>query len=192
MTSSDRANHLSTVLVGTAEASADVPVRAPFDLVATLLPLRRGYGDPAFRVEGRVVWRTTRTPAGAASIRFAEGRERVDVDAWGPGAGWAVEHAGELLGADDDPLGFRPDVPLLRDLQRRFAGIRLGRSGAVLEALVPAILEQKVTGEQARQGYRGMLRAFGERAPGPRPLVLPPSPERLVALPYYAYHPLGI
>ena len=70
----------------------------------------------------------------------------------------------------------------------RFRGVRIGRSGAVFESLVPGILEQKVTGEEARRAFRGLVRAFGEPAPGPEAfnLRLPPAPERLAALPYYA------
>jgi 3-methyladenine DNA glycosylase/8-oxoguanine DNA glycosylase len=38
---------------------------------------------------------------------------------------------------------------LLRDLHARFPGIRIGRTRRVLEAVVPAIIEQKVTGDEA-------------------------------------------
>ena len=50
----------------------------------------------------------------------------------------------------------------------------LGRR--VLHALVPAILEQKVTGTEAYRAYRGIVRHFGEPAPGPVELTLPPDP----------------
>jgi 3-methyladenine DNA glycosylase/8-oxoguanine DNA glycosylase len=169
-----------------------VRIDGPFDLVGTLLPLWRGPGDPAFRLEGRVIWRATRTPDGPAAMRMAELPGGVEVEGWGPGAGLAIASAPALLGCDDDPAEFRPAAPLLRELQRRLAGIRLGRTGAVLEALVPAVLEQKVTGSQAHAGYRALVRSCGERAPGPRPLVVPPAPSALAALPYHAFHPFGI
>lgn len=174
------------------DATTHVPVAGPFDLGATMAPLRRGYGDPTIAVEGTIVWRATRTPDGPATLRLEPVAGGVDVAAWGPGSRWAVAAAPGLIGADDDPAALRPVHPLLRDLQVRLAGIRLGRTGAVLEALVPAILEQKVTGEQARRGYRGLVRAHGGPAPGPRPLLLPPSPGVLARLPYHAYHPFGI
>ena len=60
------------------------------------------------------------------------------------------------------------------------------------EALVPAILEQKITGEEARRTYRALVRAYGEDAPGPPGLRLPPAPEALEPLPYHAFHPLGL
>jgi 3-methyladenine DNA glycosylase/8-oxoguanine DNA glycosylase len=176
----------------TPDAVGHVPIDGPFDLVGTLAPLWRGPGDPAFRFERATIWRASRTPDGPATTRLAEDPDGVEVMAWGPGAGWAIEAASALLGSDDDPLALHPRVPLLRDLQRRFAGIRLGRSAAVLEALVPAVLEQKVTGAQAVDGYRRLVRAHGEPAPGPRRLMVPPHPAVLAALPYYAFHPFGI
>jgi 3-methyladenine DNA glycosylase/8-oxoguanine DNA glycosylase len=59
---------------------------------------------------------------------------------------------------------------------------------------VPAILEQKVTGQQAHRGLAGLTRVHGEAAPGPpewRLRLLPP-PAVLAALPYYAYHPFDV
>ena len=116
----------------------------------------------------------------------------VRVRAWGPGAGLAVEAAPALLGADDDPAALVPQHPAVAEGARRGRGIRIGRSGAVWEALVPAILEQKITGDEARRTYRALVRAYGEDAPGPPGLRLPPAPETLAALPYHAFHPLGL
>jgi 3-methyladenine DNA glycosylase/8-oxoguanine DNA glycosylase len=77
-------------------------------------------------------------------------------------------------------------------LQRTHPGLRLPRTGRVLHALVPAILEQKVTGTEAFRAYAALLRAHGEPAPGPGELLLPPAPAVLAGLPYHAYHPLGV
>ena len=57
---------------------------------------------------------------------------------------------------------------------------------------MPAILEQKVIGEEARRAWIGLVRRYGEDAPGPPGMRLPPTPETLAALPYYAYHPFGV
>ena len=72
--------------------------------------------------------------------------------------------------------------------------MRIPRSGAVLESLVPAILEQKVVGQEARRALFGLVRRHGEPSPGPPEwgLRLPPRPETLAALPYYDYHPFGV
>jgi 3-methyladenine DNA glycosylase/8-oxoguanine DNA glycosylase len=84
--------------------------------------------------------------------------------------------------------------PLVARLARRDTGLRIPRTTAVVESLVPAILEQKVTGEEARRALTGLIRVHGEAAPGPPDwrLRLPPTPVTLAALPYYAYHPFGI
>jgi 3-methyladenine DNA glycosylase/8-oxoguanine DNA glycosylase len=97
-----------------------------------------------------------------------------------------------LLGLDDDPAVLVPRHPVLADAVRRLPGVRIGRSGGVLEALVPAILEQKITGDEARHTYRALLRAYGEPAPGQPGLRLQPAPEVLATLPYHAFHPLGL
>jgi 3-methyladenine DNA glycosylase/8-oxoguanine DNA glycosylase len=80
------------------------------------------------------------------------------------------------------------------DLARRHPGIRIPRSGAVLASLVPAILEQKVTGGEARRAWAGLIRAYGEAAPGPPEwrLRLGPPAATLARLPYYTYHPFGV
>src|SRR5439155_8075879 len=64
--------------------------------------------------------------------------------------------------------------------------------GAVLDVLVPAVLEQRIVGREARRIHRAMVLALGEPAPGPGRLRLPPAPSALAALPYYAFHPFGL
>ncbi len=84
----------------------------------------------------------------------------------GPGAEWALDSAPALCGADDDPTGFEPRHPVLVEAVRRYPHWRIGRTGLVMEALVPAIIEQKVTGQEAFAGFRMLVHRFGERAPG--------------------------
>jgi 3-methyladenine DNA glycosylase/8-oxoguanine DNA glycosylase len=167
--------------------------RLPVDLRLTLGPLRRGAGDPTMLVDrDGSWWRATRTPQGPATVRYARPTpDGVRVAAWGPGAEWCLAAAAELLGASDTLDGFRPDG-LVAELHRRLPGLRITRSRAVFEALLPSILEQKVTGLEARNGYRAIVRAWGEPAPGPRPLLLQPAPASLATTPYWAFHPLGV
>jgi 3-methyladenine DNA glycosylase/8-oxoguanine DNA glycosylase len=168
--------------------------RLPVDLRLTLGPLRRGAGDPTMLVDrDGSWWRATRTPQGPATVRYARPTPDggVAVAAWGPGAEWCLAAAAELLGARDTLDGFRPDG-LVAELHRRLPGLRITRSRAVFEALLPSILEQKVTGLEARNGYRAIVRAWGEPAPGPRPLLLQPAPASLATTPYWAFHPLGV
>ena len=170
------------------------PFDGPLDLAGTLSLLRRGFGDPTMRLAGQRCWRATRTPDGPATLAIELRGSEVVVEAWGPGAERALAGVPDLVGLNDDRSGFRPQHRVIAELDRRYRGIRIPRSRAILESLVPGILEQKVTGEEARRSFRGLVRAFGEPAPGPEALGLrlPPAPERLTALPYYAYHAFGL
>lgn len=152
---------------------------------------RRGPGDPTYRIEpGGVHWRGVRTPMGPATLRV-EPRTReatIHAEAWGPGAEWLLDALPQMLGDDDDWTGFVPRHPVLERAARDHPHWRIGRSGLVMEALVPAILEQKVTGQEAFLGFRRLVRGHGERAPGPHPdLWLQPTPERLIAIPSWEW-----
>jgi 3-methyladenine DNA glycosylase/8-oxoguanine DNA glycosylase len=118
----------------------------------------------------------------------------VHAAAWGSGAAWLLAALPALLGADDVPEDFAPDRPLLRDLVRRHPGLRIGRSGLVLEALVPAVLEQKVVGMEATRAWRLLLRRFGEPAPGPAPrgMRVPPAAGTWAAIPSWEWHLAGV
>jgi 3-methyladenine DNA glycosylase/8-oxoguanine DNA glycosylase len=135
----------------------------------TLSILRKGAADPTFRVDpDGTTWRGIRTPEGTATLRL-ESRPaagEVHATAWGDGAAWALESVPAMLGADDDLDGFAPTHPVLADAHRRKQGWRVCRTGLVMEALVPAIIEQKVTGQEALGGFRHLVHRFGERAPG--------------------------
>lgn len=140
----------------------------PCPVGAVLAPLRRGAGDPTFLVTADGAhWRAMRTPAGPVTLRIratpAEGS--VTGTAWGAGADWALAALPRMLGAADDPTGFVPP-PALAPAWRRHQHWRLGASGLVLEALVPSVLEQKVTGQEAFAGFRRLVRRYGEPAPG--------------------------
>ena len=114
------------------------------------------------------------------------------MEAWGPGGSWAAAQAPSLCGELDDPSGFAPKHRLIAELHRRHPGLRLTRTGAVFEALVPAVLAQKVTTIEAVASYRALVAALGETAPGPVRLKLPPSPPLLARTPYWAFHPFGV
>ncbi|HET6937058.1 MAG TPA: DNA-3-methyladenine glycosylase 2 family protein [Nocardioides sp.] len=142
----------------------------PCPVVSVLHQQRHGGADPTFRVDphGRV-WRGIRTPEGPATLAVEplDARGAVHAEAWGPGSDWALGSVPGLLGADDDWAGFEPRHPVLVDAWRRHPNTRLGRSGLVMESLVPAIIEQKVTGQEAFAGFRRLVHRYGERAPGP-------------------------
>lgn len=174
-------------------ATRHVALSGPLDLATTLGPLVHGRGDRTIHVTAAEAWLAFRTPDGPATLRLEHAAPgTVRASAWGPGAERAVASVPALIGEADEPDRLVAHHPIIRDLQRRHAGLRLPATGRVFHALLPTILEQKVTGTEAFRSYAALLRRYGEPAPGPRRLMLPPTPARLSALPYYAFHPLGV
>jgi 3-methyladenine DNA glycosylase/8-oxoguanine DNA glycosylase len=137
------------------------------------------------------VWWATRTPHGPASLRLRPvAPTRVEADAWGPGTDWVLDQAPRLLGHDDDLTGWRPSGPIER-LWRRFPD-PLPRTDRPWEAVVAAVLGQKVQATLARRSFRAIARRLGEPAPGPCPLWILPGPETVAATGYARLHPLGV
>jgi 3-methyladenine DNA glycosylase/8-oxoguanine DNA glycosylase len=165
---------------------------APIDLAATLRPLAHGRGDPTIRFSADGIWRATRTPAGAATLRLQPTPVGVRAAAWGPGAQRVMAELPDLVGATDDPSALEPRHRVIADLVHRLPGLRLTRSNGPFEALLPAICEQKVTGIEARAAFRAIVRRHGDPAPGPGGLRIAPEPSVLAGLPYFAYHPFGL
>jgi 3-methyladenine DNA glycosylase/8-oxoguanine DNA glycosylase len=173
-----------------------VPALSWRDVVLTLAPLRRGGGDPAHRLVSGTLWRASRTPAGLVSVALRPvAAGRVEAVAYGPGAAWLLERLPTILGLDQDWSGLDVSaVPRLHETRRRHLGLRLPNTGLVMESLVPAILEQKVTGVEARAAWRMLLYRFGEPAPSPAPpsMRVPPSAADLLAIPTWGWHRLGV
>jgi 3-methyladenine DNA glycosylase/8-oxoguanine DNA glycosylase len=175
------------------DVSLELQLDGPLDLPASLGPLVRGHGDRTIRVASDRAWWSTRTPDGIATVGVSLVRGRLTADAWGPGAERAIER---LPGLFSDAAGTLADAghPRIAGLARRRPGVRVLRTAAVLESLIPAILEQKVTGSEAHRTWHGLVRLHGEPAPGPPELGLRvmPAPVTLTGLPYWAYHTLGL
>jgi 3-methyladenine DNA glycosylase/8-oxoguanine DNA glycosylase len=175
------------------------------DLQLTLGPLRHGgYLDPCVRIDRDGVWRATDTPAGPATMHLRnETATRVVATAWGPGSEAALDGVRDLIGADDDAESLPDAHPLVSRLASRLPGLRIGRTNAVLEALVPVVLAQRVIGAEAAFAYRAMVRAARRPAPGPAgtrgavcpnvaPMLLPPEPRWLTSTPSWAFHRWGV
>jgi 3-methyladenine DNA glycosylase/8-oxoguanine DNA glycosylase len=167
----------------------------PVDLRATLMPLVRGKGDPAHRfVDGRFWWAAS-TPAGPGTLALSGRASVVSASAWGDGAQWLLDRVPDLLGDADDWTGVDLSAyPALARVLRSRPGMRLCATGLVMESLVPAVLEQKVTGMEARRAWRAMLHWHGEPAPGPTPVPmrLPPSARTLRDIPTWDWHRMGV
>lgn len=176
-----------------ADALLTIPLERPLDLVATLRPLYRGAGDPTMRLGPRTAVRSAHTPEGPVALIVRLGDKLVEARAWGPGARWAIDGLPGFLGLDDDDSGFEPaHHPVVARLARERRGLRLGRTGLVFDALVPAVLEQKITGQEAFRAYRRLVLAHGEPAPGPTGLHAPPPATVVARLPSWSFPQLGI
>lgn len=154
-----------------ATASADFAPGRPVPLGAILATYRHGSGDPTFHSAPDGVWRAAHTPDGPVTVRLhrepAAVGDRIVAQAWGPGATWTLDGLPELCGSADDPSGLRIRHDVLRRVAREQQHWRVARSRLVLDSLVPAIIEQRVTGKQAFGAYRQLVRRFGAPAPGP-------------------------
>lgn len=172
-----------------------VAFEAPLDAGRTWSVLRRGGGDPTFTRVGSVMWRTSRMEAGPVTVSVAQTDSRtVEAHAWGPGAEEMLASLPQALGGDDDPTGFAPVHPAIADAHRRFPGLRIPRTGRVLEALIAAVIEQRVVGMDAMAAWRRLLMRHGDPAPGPAPdgMRVFPSAETWAALPSWEWHRAGV
>lgn len=173
-------------------STASVVFAGPASPRHTLSPLRRGRADPChYDAADGSIWRTSLMRSGPVTARISrDAPDTVDCEAWGPGASEFTETLPALLGADDDASGFDPSDPTIVAAARKVPHLRLGRTGRVLEALIPAVLEQRVVGKDARRAWRKFVTAYGAPAPGPAPphMRVPPTPEAWRRIPSWEFH----
>lgn len=165
------------------------------DLRSVLAPLRRGLGDPTFRVtDSGLIWLVTNTEAGVGTLALTTSGGEVEATAWGDGADLLLSGVPRLLGAEDDDTGFEAHHPLVAELRRRLPLLRLGATGRVWDLLVASVLEQKVTGTEAHRSWRELCRRFGTPAPGPTPagMYAPPTPHAVLTIRDWEWHRAGV
>jgi 3-methyladenine DNA glycosylase/8-oxoguanine DNA glycosylase len=169
-------------------------VRLPgVDIRATLRPQGVFTGDPTHRWATGSFARAVLTPVGPGELLLTwDGTGTVDAEAWGPGADWLLDAVPRWLGVDDDPSGFAELLPpRLADAWRR-RPFRLGGSGVIWQELAFAILGQRVTTHDASESWRRIVHRWGEPAPGPNGLRLPPAPEVLAGVGYVELHRVNV
>ncbi|TPG29722.1 DNA-3-methyladenine glycosylase family protein [Mycolicibacterium hodleri] len=157
----------------------------------TLSPQRRGPGDPCYQVVEGAIWKTSLLSSGPVTARIVKSaRTTVDCEAWGDGAPEFIDRLPALLGAHDDATGFAPEEPTIASAHRRVPHLRLGRTDRVMEALVPAVLEQRVAGKDAFRAWRLLVTKFGTPAPGPAPegMRVPPPADVWRRVPSWEFH----
>ncbi|MBP2215619.1 DNA-3-methyladenine glycosylase [Arthrobacter sp. CAN_C5] len=178
----------------------------PYSLVRTVGSLQCGAHDPAFIHHLGGIWLAFRNDDGAATVRLEQrgalNDARVHATAWGPGASAAIESVPVLLGADDDwshfdTPGFQASLPELARKGRYLSpGLRLPSTGRMLDAVARVILEQKVTGIEAKRAWRWLLVRHGDEAPRPQGapagLRLPPTAAQWRRVPSWDWHRAGV
>lgn len=154
---------------------------------------RHGGGDPTTKLSPHSMVRAVLTPDGPATVLLDWGSGRLDVETWGPGGEWAARSAIAMTAIDrvvEPPPG---DHRLIREAARRHPTLAAGASGDLYHALLPTIIEQRITAGEAVRQWARLVYRLGEPAPGSFDgLLLPPRPERLAKLPTWWFHPLGI
>jgi 3-methyladenine DNA glycosylase/8-oxoguanine DNA glycosylase len=158
----------------------------------TLFPLRRGPRDPCFQVgvDG-AIWRTSLLRSGSVTARISRAAPNaVDCTAWGSGADEFLDALPAMLGAEDDASDFAPVNPIVAAAHRRVPHLRLGRTGQVLAALIPAVIEQRVPGADAFRSWRLLVTKFGTQPPGPAParMRVPPPADVWRHIPSWEFH----
>lgn len=171
-----------------------VTTALPVELLATLRPLVAARHDPTIRVRASGFARAAHTPDGPGTIvaaRQPDGRFRIH--AYGSGARWLADRVGGVLGIEDELTGFRPAAhATVARAHHRQPGLRMLRTGTVVDVLVPTIIAQRVTALEAAWSWSRLVRRLGSAAPGPFELLVPPDPARLCQVPAAVFHGLGI
>lgn len=182
--------------VATSDTTVSWTSRGPVDVASTLSRLGRGPGDPTHRADDSgAIWRTSRTAEGPSTYRLVQlTRDTVRCDAWGPGCDRAVRDLPDLLGERDDASDFEPRLAVIAEAHRRHPGLRVPRTARVLDALMAAVIEQRVVTLDAHASWRRLVRRFGDPAPGPAPVGMrvPPSPAQWLAIPSWEWHRAGV
>lgn len=174
------------------QESVRVVFGGPVSPDLTLSPHRRGRRDPCYHdAADGAIWRTSLMRTGPVTARITKSAPNtVECEAWGSGATEFVETLPAQIGAFDDSAGFVPQEPTIATALRRVRHLRLGRTDRVLEALIPAVLEQRVYGKDARSAWYSLVTKYGAPAPGPAPahMRVPPPGEVWRRIPSWEFH----
>lgn len=164
------------------------------DLARSMSVFRRGKGDPTYQVHGDLHWRAMRLASGPVAFCWRQSApDRAELGAWGEGADELRASFADWFPDDGFASADLPH-PIIKDAQRRFPGLRTPRTGRVLEALIPAIIEQKVVGRDAFAAWRRLVTRYGTPAPGPAPhgLHVPPGAAQWATLAAWNWHIAGV
>jgi 3-methyladenine DNA glycosylase/8-oxoguanine DNA glycosylase len=164
------------------------------DLRSTLRPIGTYPLDPTTRWTSSGFSKAVLTPEGPGTMRLTWDRSgATNAEAWGSGAEWLIDRAPHWVGLHDDVEGFDPTVhPTIAEWARRHPGIRLPAAGVIWQELLLVLLGQRVTTEEAVRSWARIVYAWGEVAPGPCELRLPPAPDVVASKTYVDLHRFNV
>ena len=164
------------------------------DVANTLQMIGIYRADPTFRRGPNQFAKAVLTPEGPGTMRLSwSGAGELTAEAWGDGADWLLERAPHWAGLRDELDGFDPEQHRrVAALWRRHPGLRLAASGVIWQELALVLLGQRVTTEEAAKSWNRMCRRWGEPAPGPCDLQLPPRPGIIAGLSYVDFHRINV
>ena len=161
---------------------------------ATMRPLGVFPRDPTTRWSPTSFSKAVLTPHGAGTMRLSWDRSgTTTAEAWGDGAEWLIGRAPHWVGLHDELAGFDPSLhPRIADWTRRHPGIRLPAAGVIWQELLLVLLGQRVTTEEAVKSWARIVYEWGEPAPGPCDVRLPPTPEVVASKTYVDFHRFNV
>lgn len=160
-------------------ASRRTLVTSGIDVRATMATIGTYSRDPTTRWTAGSFAKAVLTPTGPGTMRLSwDASGTTTAQAWGDGADWLLDRCAHWVGLHDDLTGFDPDVhPGIGEWWRRHPGLRLAAGGVIWQELLLVLLGQRVTTEEALKSWARIVYGWGEPAPGPCELRLPPTPE---------------
>lgn len=160
------------------------------DLRATMGPIGTYPRDPTTRWTPTSFAKTALTPDGPGTMLLAWDRNgSTTAEAWGAGAAWLLDRAPHWVGLSDDTTGFDPSIhPKIAEWWRRRPGIRLPAVGVIWQELMLVLLGQRVTSSEAQKSWTRVVYDWGEPAPGPCGLRLPPTAAVVASKSYVDFH----
>ena len=169
-------------------------VTGDIDLRSTMQPIGIYSRDPTTRWTANSFAKAVLTPDGPGMMQLVwDGNGTTTATAWGSGADWLLDRAPYWVGLHDDLDGFDPSLqPTIAEWSRRRPGIRLPAAGVIWQELLLVLLGQRVTTEEAVKSWARMVFEWGEPAPGPCELRLPPTPAAVAARSYVDLHRFNV
>jgi 3-methyladenine DNA glycosylase/8-oxoguanine DNA glycosylase len=169
-------------------------VTGDIDLRATMKTIGVYSRDPTTRWTAGTFAKAVLTPAGPGTMLLSwDGAGRTVAEAWGTGADWLLERAPDWVGLNDDLDGFDPTLhPRVGEWWRRRPGLRLAACGVIWQELLLVLLGQRVTTEEALKSWVRIVFEWGEPAPGPCGLRLPPTPQVVASKSYADLHRFNV